>query len=164
MHSERANLWLQLTGMTGIIASLIFVGLQLKQSQEIAIAETFLSILSSEIEVLNSTSENAEIWAKANSGAELTDAEAVVFANLVTSFHLRSSRSRAQLNRLGHTDAANLQSADFASFLYRNPAARKAWTSLVEIRDRHRAETNGYVAPCPGEVHGYLMKLDQTQQ
>ena len=37
-------------GFTAIVASLIFVGLQLKQSQEIAIAETFLSILSSEIE------------------------------------------------------------------------------------------------------------------
>ncbi len=41
MDSERFNVWLQLAGMTGIIASLIFVGLQLKQSQDIAIATQY---------------------------------------------------------------------------------------------------------------------------
>jgi hypothetical protein len=38
VESERVNIWLQIAGMIGIIASLIFVGLQLKQSQDIAIA------------------------------------------------------------------------------------------------------------------------------
>ena len=38
MQSEKLNDWLQILGMAGIIASLVFVGIQLKQSQEIAIA------------------------------------------------------------------------------------------------------------------------------
>ncbi len=41
MESERLNVWLQLVGMAGIIASLIFVGLQLKQSQDIAIGAQY---------------------------------------------------------------------------------------------------------------------------
>jgi len=36
MDSEKLNSWLQIVGMAGVIGSLIFVGLQLKQSQEIA--------------------------------------------------------------------------------------------------------------------------------
>ena len=150
-------------GISALIASLVFVGLQVRQSQEIAIAETFLSILSSEIEVLNSRSAYADIWAKANNGEELTDAEAVVFADLIAGFSQKSQRSRSQLYRLGHTDAADLQSADFASFLFQHPVARKVWVTQIETRDRHRALTNGYVAPFPEEVRGYLRTLDQTQ-
>jgi hypothetical protein len=41
MASERFNVWLQLAGMLGIIFSLLFVGLQLKQSQDIAIASQY---------------------------------------------------------------------------------------------------------------------------
>ena len=36
MDSEKLNSWLQIVGMFGVIGSLIFVGLQLKQSQDIA--------------------------------------------------------------------------------------------------------------------------------
>ena len=73
----------EIFGISALVASLVFVGLQLQQSQDIAIAETFLSILDSELEVLHATNENAEIWAKANGGSQLTDAETVVFENLV---------------------------------------------------------------------------------
>jgi len=38
MNPERMHDWLQIVGMAAVVASLIFVGLQLKQSQEIAIA------------------------------------------------------------------------------------------------------------------------------
>ena len=38
MLTEKINDWLQIVGMVGIIGSLIFVGLQLKQSQDIAVA------------------------------------------------------------------------------------------------------------------------------
>ena len=41
MELERTNVWLQLSGMIGLIASLTFVGLQLKQSQDIAIAAQY---------------------------------------------------------------------------------------------------------------------------
>ena len=41
MNSERVNDWLQLVGMAAVVASLLFVGLQLKQSQEIAIAAQY---------------------------------------------------------------------------------------------------------------------------
>ncbi len=41
MNSERFNVCLQLAGMLGIILSLVFVGLQLKQAQNIAIASQY---------------------------------------------------------------------------------------------------------------------------
>ncbi len=41
MNSEKVNDWLQLVGMAAIVASLLFVGLQLKLSQDIAIAAQY---------------------------------------------------------------------------------------------------------------------------
>lgn len=41
MNSSKINDWIQIVGMSAIIASLIFVGLQLKQAQDIAIAAQY---------------------------------------------------------------------------------------------------------------------------
>jgi hypothetical protein len=41
MDSSRLNDWLQVIGLFGVMASLVFVGLQMKQTQDIALAETY---------------------------------------------------------------------------------------------------------------------------
>ncbi len=41
MNSRKINDWLQIVGLFGVIGSLIFVGLQLKQTQDIALSETY---------------------------------------------------------------------------------------------------------------------------
>lgn len=41
MDSEKLNDWLQVIGLFGVIASLIFVGLQMKQEQEIAMSAAY---------------------------------------------------------------------------------------------------------------------------
>ena len=43
MVSTKLNDWMQLLGMLAIVASLLFVGLQIKQSQDIAIASQYQS-------------------------------------------------------------------------------------------------------------------------
>ncbi|NDV61444.1 hypothetical protein G0Q06_03170 [Puniceicoccales bacterium CK1056] len=47
MKWEKLNNWIQIIGMLGVIGSLVFVGLQLKQSQEIAIAAQYQARLES---------------------------------------------------------------------------------------------------------------------
>ena len=47
MLTEKVNDWLQIVGMAGIIGSLIFVGLQLKQSQDIAVSHQYQARLDS---------------------------------------------------------------------------------------------------------------------
>ena len=41
MDSAKLNDWMQVIGIFAVVASLIFVGLQMKQSQEIALAEQY---------------------------------------------------------------------------------------------------------------------------
>ena len=150
----------EFVGIAAIVASLIFVGLQLKQSREIAIAETYMSILSSEIEVRNAVSEHANLWKKANSGAKLDESEAVIFGNLVANLNSETNRSMNQLRRLGHIGASRQQVHLFASFLYQNPAARQVWKVQNETWIKHEALLSGPVSEYPGMVMDALHKLD----
>ncbi len=49
MESQKINDWLQILGMIGVIASLIFVGFEMRQSREIAISQTYQSRAESEV-------------------------------------------------------------------------------------------------------------------
>jgi hypothetical protein len=46
----KINDWLQVVGIFGVIASLVFVGLQMKQTQDIALAGTYNARASQTIE------------------------------------------------------------------------------------------------------------------
>lgn len=48
MNTEKLNDWLQVVGIFGVIASLIFVGLEMRQSREIAISQIYHSRADSE--------------------------------------------------------------------------------------------------------------------
>ena len=51
----------EIVGLVSIVASLIFVGMQLRQTQNVAQAEGFAAIYSSRREVANSIEERADI-------------------------------------------------------------------------------------------------------
>ena len=68
--------WLEGIGIVAIVASLLFVGLQMRQAQQFAMAEVYQKTLSSRSELTNSINENVVIWNKGRSGGELTDDEA----------------------------------------------------------------------------------------
>ena len=61
MESRKLNYWLQIIGMLGVIASLIFVGLELRQSQEIAIAAQYQARLDSNLNQINSQMESEAV-------------------------------------------------------------------------------------------------------
>jgi hypothetical protein len=80
MTKKRWKNLLEGLGIVAIIASLIFVGLQLRQAQDIALAEGYLSMLSTRNEINNSIRDEVEVWNKGLSGEELTADETLIFA------------------------------------------------------------------------------------
>ncbi len=82
METAKLNDWLQILGMIGVIASLIFVGLEMRQSREIAISQTYQSRAESEVAMIMESSSNSAFQAarpKLNAGLieELTEEEHV---------------------------------------------------------------------------------------
>jgi hypothetical protein len=58
MDSAKLNDWLQVAGIFALVASLIFVGLQMKQAQEIALSQAFQSRTDSVVEMLVDSADN----------------------------------------------------------------------------------------------------------
>ena len=128
----------EFVGIAAIVASLIFVGLQLRQSRDIALSELSASRHASRVELDNAIRDHADIWARGNVGDELNQADAVIYLRLINSMHWASWESWRQNLRFEQATPSELSVADFASFLYKNPGARKAWTTYIDDRESYR--------------------------
>lgn len=88
VDTSRVNAWLQNIGMFGVIASLIFVGLQMKQTQQIALSSTYQARSDATVESLSAAigspeylSASAKVYA--NRSDELTMQEAVAWEHFL---------------------------------------------------------------------------------
>lgn len=153
----------ELVGIAAIVGSLIFLGLEMQQTQEIALNETRFNSAGSKIQEYIVRFEHADIWVRGNAGEELDRAEAMIYEGLVRTSWLQSfwdNRSWLQLNI-----TANEPLHDFAWFLFRNPGAREIWESVVEEKNDERRLL---LSPMPKPaveaietVRADLAKLDQ---
>jgi hypothetical protein len=72
----------EFVGIAAIVASLIFVGLQLRQDRQLALAENAADFDDTMIEYANVIRENREVWLRGLDGAELSPQDQVVFESL----------------------------------------------------------------------------------
>ena len=84
VDTSKINEWLQVVGMFGVIASLIFVGLQMKQTQQIALSSTYQARTAATVESLIAAIRSPEFLSAsakvyANKSDELTMQEAVAW-------------------------------------------------------------------------------------
>lgn len=79
MKSRRLEDWLQIAGLFGIVGSLIFVGLQMKQDREIALSEIWQARTAAVVEAASSAASNEMLmsaFAK-NASGNLTEVTTV---------------------------------------------------------------------------------------
>ena len=86
MQSRKLEDWLQITGLFGVIGSLMFVGLQMKQDREIALAEMWQARTSAVVEYSSSMAGNEMVKsafaenADPVFGIDTVEGQAVLFA------------------------------------------------------------------------------------
>ena len=91
----------ELIGIAAIVASLIFVGLQLKQSDEIALAEALENVTAIGIEERALIAAHADTWQKACLGEQLTEQESVIAANIFFNYVQNSFNSWIRISETG---------------------------------------------------------------
>jgi hypothetical protein len=128
----------ELVGIAAIVASLIFVGLQMKQAQDIAYSELDVSLLAIQAETTDLISVNSDVWVRGNAGEELNPAEMAVFSSLVTLLNGRWFVEYRHATQLGRTDIAETIKYDWSAFLYQNPGARRVWVAHEENLNKFR--------------------------
>ena len=126
----------ELIGIAAIVASLIFVGLQMQQAQEIANADRRMMFVANTIELHNAINENADIWARGKAGEDLDEIEVIVFDRLMSSMNDFFYFSSRAATGVGNEYGAQSTIHKFAVFLHRNPGARRAWSSEKQNWDR----------------------------
>lgn len=128
---------IEFVGIAAIVASLIFVGLQLQQEQRIASIEAGFNLVESYYEQRNGIIENADTWAKGNAGdKELSPTEAVIYKALIRKQWAHAFWTSHAMRQLGNEH--NVAVHDFAGYLYRNPGARRMWETWMAVEQEYR--------------------------
>jgi len=128
-----------LIGITAIVASLVFVGLQMRQAQNIAMSDGALANAANVIEANNAIGDNPDIWLRGNSGEELDENDEIVFQTLVRAILIAKFMEINRLRRVGADDIADVLTADFSSFLFEHPGTRRTWTEDRQVTTEHRS-------------------------
>jgi hypothetical protein len=138
VNFKRFNEIAELVGIVAIVASLVFVGMQLRQSQLIALAEAEGVFAIASIEMASLIGDNSEVWKKGIANEKLDAIEGPVFESIVAALSDRAWSTQNQFRLLG--DDANAESVvhEFAAFLHARPGARRVWTEREEELERIR--------------------------
>ena len=115
----------ELVGIVAIVGSLIFVGLQMRQAQEIAIADGYSALQSHAYARSELISANADLVAKANRGEELSEAEVFALDGFVTAIWHAEFFATARWEYLGRQTRGSEEL--LAIFLCENPGLIQSW-------------------------------------
>ena len=129
----------ELVGIVAIVASLVFVGLQMKQASDIAQNELSLGIFATSIEINNEMNEYADIWIRGSRGDELDETEASIFGGLVQNLNNQAFFARSMRAQLGESERLSTEVYNFARILHENPGARKTWMEWQTAYQPYRA-------------------------
>ena len=156
----------ELIGIAAIVASLVFVGLQLRQEQNIAVAALGQSEIASRTDLNLGMSEFAEVWDKSNRGEPLSGAESLIMESLIDAWFRRAligSQDREGLG--GGSDSTSRRL--FSVFLYQNTGARCIWEIQREKERKYIQHLNPrstFINDFAEEVRLDLMSLDELEK
>lgn len=156
--------------MMAIVLSLVFVGLQLKQSQVIARNEIDGQFLENRIEAVGQINDHVNVWVRGLAAEKLSVDDAAVFENLLININDITFFTASNHFNLGSNEDARINIDDFAIFLHQNPGARRVWeareSQLAEgrevIQSANTVGSTKFTFPYVEWVMQALEDLDQT--
>jgi hypothetical protein len=149
-----------------ILAGLIFVGLQMRQTQAISTAELQQEMISSRISLSEIVVENSDLLAKANAGDELSASEEIALDALVISHWGDAFFGQRRWTAVDHS-ALNAPVRAFAIFLHENPGAMRVWNKRQPKMADSRillGGSSGIQDAFDAQVETYLLKLKQASE
>ena len=155
MSREQRRDLLEAIGFVVLIASLIFVGLQIRQEHTIARAQDAADFDDTMIEYARVINANRDVWIKGLEGAELSTQDQVTFESVAFAVWQKFT-SIYRRDRLLFQGDGMLAARQFAAELYLYPGLRQ----YVLSRCRHR-ESIGQEIPLCDEVRTQLKRYDE---
>jgi hypothetical protein len=154
MNRERWKDLLEAVGFTALIASLIFVGLQIRQDHTIAQAQNAADFDDTMIEYASVINANREVWVNGLQGAELSTLDQVTFESVAFSVWQKFNGIYRRTQLLDEGNAMGV-ARQVASELFIFPGLRQYFLS----RCKHRESMGQKISFCE-DVRAQLKKLD----
>jgi len=133
MESAKLHDWLQIVGLAAVVGSLIFVGLQLKQADETALAEMLESSSARTGKHRALIAEHADTWQKACLGSELSEPATVFSGNIYSSYAQSSFNAWELLEETGIGGTSSKYLIDlFAANIHSYPVFRSMALSYTD--------------------------------
>ena len=129
----------ELIGIVAIVASLIFVGLQLRQDQKIAEAQAIVDAAAVVTELNQFVEDNREVWIQGLDGAELSPEDKFTFDTICRASYLRkiSHYERARLLNAGDPE---LIAESFAYDIYIYAGLRGYFSEVIDNFEQQTGE------------------------
>ena len=165
MDTAKLNDWMQVVGIFAVVASLLFVGLQMKQSQDIAVVETYGNISESTQHLTNLVENNADLWKRGLDGEELSILDQIIFDAMAESVENHFLGLWIRYIYIGPRNP-EYAARNYAYALYVHPGLRKLnankWNQI-------RARETAFDLPTDGDsfqilIESFLNRLDEQLQ
>ena len=158
MTREKWRDVLEIVGVFSIVASLIFVGLQIRQEQTMNLFQATADFDDTMFEYARIIGENPELWRKGLSGGELTESEEIQFQALayIAEQKFDGIYSRSLLVENGRN--VDGIARHFASNLHAFPGLRREFLSRC-----HRMNSMGLEPRFCAHVERTLKRLDSGE-
>lgn len=127
----------ELIGIAAIVASLIFVGLQMRQEQEIAQAQAYVDGAANFVELSSLIVDNQDAWMRGLYDEDLSDIERAQFEQIARTWHLRLVNQAYVWDRVGGQNVESLINTA-AYDIYVHPGLRRWIESHVERGNERR--------------------------
>ena len=159
MNRSHLRDWLQGIGIMAVVASLIFLGLQVRQERNVAAGQYAYDWLSAKSELTGLIIKNNGIWMRGLKGEELSDEDSVTFDALATNFiGFQVARYRNRVLVSGGDEFAVL--VELAHSIERFPGLRTSWNKNSRLRE----EMLGRPSDFGLEVEEILREIDSGER
>lgn len=166
MKFEKFNEIAELIGIVAIVASLVFVGFQMRQTHKIALSDNYLQMVANVIAANEAIAEYPDIFIQGNAAEELSPEERAVFEGQVGNLASMSWHTIEWDREMGKEEWAQTDVVEFALYLHRNPGAYEVWLRREEDLRRYRALVNTENTDAQDWidlVHAAMAKIEKDQ-
>ncbi len=132
VNSAKLNDWMQVVGIFAVVASLIFVGLQMRADRSFAVIDAISSRVDATVGLADLIGNNKAVWVSGLSGAELSDADQATFQAMTEAVDTYFIAHWVRLNSIGGADLGENVARGYAFEIYSHVGLRRAWIEQTE--------------------------------
>lgn len=134
MNSDKVKDWFEIIGLLAVVASLVFVGLEIRQSSLAAAEESLTGDLANLVAVEEIVATNPGVWLRGCKGEELSDEDQVAFTHIYHSYEYLYFLRWLRGERGVHGALEEVTIDNMAMNLYRYPGIANEWQRHWQTR------------------------------